>query len=97
MNNTLFTELLESVTEMDDILKGKLEPSRIFEYPALEAKKIREKTGLSQARFALLLGVSKRTLENWEQGRRSPTGPAKVLLRMVDTDPEYALQTLHSY
>lgn len=54
---------------MDAIVQGKQKPARQFEYPDPEVKAIREKTGLSQARFALLIGVSKRTLENWEQGR----------------------------
>ena len=50
----------------------------------------------SQNEFAALIGVSQRTLENWEQGRRHPTGPAKALLKIVDADPESALRTLHS-
>ena len=49
---------------------------------------IREKVGLSQNGFAMLIGVSKRTLENWEQGRRHPSGPAKTLLRILDADPD---------
>ena len=60
-----------------------------------EVKLIREKTGLSQNRFAMLIGVSKRTLENWEQGRRHPSGPAKVLLKILETEPEYAVRALH--
>ena len=51
--------------------------------------------GLSQNQFAMLIGVSKRTLENWEQGRRYPTGPAKALLRILDVDPEHAVRALH--
>ncbi|MYI01745.1 MAG: transcriptional regulator, partial [Gammaproteobacteria bacterium] len=43
----------------------------------------------------MLIGVSKRTLENWEQGRRDPSGPAKALLRILDTDPEHAVRALH--
>ena len=96
MDKKMFDELLDSVKEMDKIAKGKKKPSRKFIFNELEVKTIREKTGLSQNRFAMLIGVSKRTLENWEQGRRHPTGPAKALLRMVDADPEYALKTLHS-
>ena len=96
MNNEMFEELLASVQEMDDIVKGKSKPSRQFEYPEPEVKLIREKTGLSQNRFAALIGVSKRTLENWEQGRRNPTGPARSLLRLVDTDPDYMIKALHN-
>ncbi len=55
---------------------------------------MREKTGLSQSEFALLMGVSVRTLQNREQGRRRPHGPAVALLRIVDHDPELALRAL---
>lgn len=96
MNKTQFDELLASVKEMDEIVAGKKKASRVFEFPEPEVKEIREKTGLSQARFAMLIGVSKRTLENWEQGRRHPTGPAKALLRILDADTERAIETLHA-
>ena len=68
MDNELFNELVASVKEMDKIAKGKKAPSRRFEFPEPEVKAIREKTGLSQGRFAMLIGVSKRTVENWEPG-----------------------------
>jgi len=53
-----------------------------------EVRAVREKTGLSQSAFAALLGVSTRTLQDWEQGRRQPTGPARSLLRVADRHPE---------
>lgn len=95
MNDKDFNELLASVHEMDEISKGNAQASRSFKFEEPEVKAIREKVGLSQTRFAGLIGVSKRTLENWEQGRRHPTGPARALLRLLDKDPEYALRTLH--
>jgi putative transcriptional regulator len=95
MNNKDFDELMASVQEMDEIAKGKADASRSFKFQEPEVKAIRERVGLSQTRFAGLIGVSKRTLENWEQGRRHPTGPARALLRLLDKDPEYALRTLH--
>jgi putative transcriptional regulator len=95
MNDKDFDELLASVQEMDEIAKGKTDASRSFKFQEPEVKAIRERVGLSQTRFAGLIGVSKRTLENWEQGRRHPTGPARALLRLLDKDPEYALRTLH--
>jgi putative transcriptional regulator len=95
MRKAMFDELLTSVKEMDEIVKGRKKPSRKFKYPEPEVKAIREKTGLSQTHFALLVGVSKRTLENWEQGRRRPTGPAKALLRILDADPKNAMKALH--
>ncbi len=50
-------------------------------------QRIREHTGLSQSAFAALLGVSMRTLQDWEQGRRKPTGPARALLRVAERHP----------
>ncbi len=94
MDKQMFDELLLSVEQMDAIVQGKAKASRIITVDP-EVKKIREKTGLSQSHFATLIGVSKRTLENWEQGRRHPTGPAKALLRIVDADPQGALNALH--
>ncbi len=95
MKNELFNELLASVQEMDDIVRGKKAAVRVTKFPNPEVKLIREKIGLSQNRFAMLIGVSKRTLENWEQGRRHPTGPAKTLLRILDADPERVVRALH--
>ena len=95
MNDDIFNKLLESVQQADNIIKGQVSAARITEFADLEVKAIRTKTGLSQSRFANLLGVSKRTLENWEQGRRHPTGPARALLKIVDADPEHALKALH--
>ena len=95
MNKTSFDELMNSVKEMDSIARGHKTPGRTTRFTDPEVREIREKTGLSQIRFAALIGVSKRTLENWEQGRRQLTGPAKALLRIVDSDPEFALRALH--
>ena len=94
MDKDMFNELLASVEEMDAIVKGKAKPSREHHFSEPEVKDIRERTGLSQTRFATLIGVSKRTLENWEQGRRYPTGPAKALLRILEADPEHAIRAL---
>lgn len=96
MNDEMFNELLESVKEMDKIANGKKNASRRFTFKEPEVKVIREKTGLSQMHFARLIGVSKRTLENGEQGRRNPTGPARALLKIVESDPKGAIQALHS-
>ncbi|WP_372810523.1 NadS family protein [Litorivivens sp.] len=95
MKSDMFDELLASVKEMDKIVHGKQAAARTTEYPEPEVKAIRDKVGLSQSRFAMLIGVSKRTLENWEQGRRHPTGPAKALLKILDADPERAVRALH--
>ena len=53
---------------------------------------VRLKSGLSQAQFAAALGVSKRTLEQWEQGRREPSGAAQTLLKIAERHPEVLLE-----
>jgi putative transcriptional regulator len=54
--------------------------------------RVRLKSGLSQAQFAAALGVSKRTLEQWEQGRRTPSGAARQLLKIADRHPEVLIE-----
>jgi len=56
---------------------------------------IRERTSLSQSEFAQLIGVSVKTLQNWEQDRRSPTGPAAALLSIIEHDPVLAVKAIH--
>ena len=63
---------------------------------AREVKAIRERLSLSQNEFAKLIQVNVRTLQNWEQGHRQPTGAAAALLRLVDGAPEVALKVLHA-
>lgn len=96
MNDKDFKQLCESIRQAGDIKQGKLKPSRVFKHPQPEPKVIRERLGLSQSRFAAIIGVSVRTLQNWEQGHRKPEGPAKALLRVVDRDPEAVLHALHA-
>ena len=91
----LFEELLESVKEADAIVRGRQKPSRVFEYPDPEVRAIRNQTGLSQDKFAMLIGVKPSTLRNWEQGRRKPTGPARALLRIIEADTKHAILALH--
>ena len=96
MDKKLFDELTQSIREAGQIVRGKRKPSRRVRVELPDVKTIREKTGLSQARFALLMGVSIRTLQNWEQGRRKPQGPAISLLRIVKHDPRKALRALRA-
>ena len=67
---------------------GKIEKDQILVGARWELLSARSRSGLSQADFAEAIGVSKRTLENWEQGRAEPTGPAKVLLKLVSRYPD---------
>ncbi len=92
MKKQLFDELLQSVHEASAIERGISPPSRRFEIKSgQDVTRVRAKLGLSQSKFALLMGISEDTLQNWEQGRRKPTGPAKVLLRVAAFRPESVL------
>jgi putative transcriptional regulator len=88
MSDDLFQELLESVREGGAILRGEKEASRTFKLEAPDVTSIRERYGLSQSEFAALLGISVKTLQNWEQGRRTPHGAARVLLQVASKHPE---------
>jgi putative transcriptional regulator len=78
-------EILQGLRE---IKRGQV--GRVINVP--DVAKIREKTGLSQARFAQLLGVSVRSLQDWEQGRRAPSGAARTLLMIVAKNPKALLE-----
>ena len=88
MESKMFDELLESVKEGGAILRGEKSPSRSFLLESLNVRHIREQYALTQQEFATLLGVSIKTLRNWEQGRRSPHGSALVLLQVAAKHPE---------
>jgi putative transcriptional regulator len=87
MRDELFTELMASVREGGAILRGAKKPSRAFAVEGPNVKRIRANYQLSQNEFAALLGISVKTLRNWEQGRRSPEGPARVLLQVAAKHP----------
>ena len=97
MRKDLFEELVESVKQMKAIAAGRLKPSRVTLAADLlsgdtpDVATLRAHFKLSQAKFATLLGISVDTLQNWEQRRRRPEGPAKVLLRVAATHPEVLL------
>jgi putative transcriptional regulator len=74
----------EILQGLQEIKRGEF--GRVIQVP--EVRKTRESTGLSQVRFAQLLGVSVRTLQDWEQGRRAPSGAARTLLLLVAKNPQ---------
>jgi putative transcriptional regulator len=95
MNEKQFDELLQSVRDMGRHMRGQAVAGvRVHDFPDPDVKAIRERTGLSQTRFAYLIGVRPKTLQNWEQHRVRPAGPARALLKIVELNPE-ALSALH--
>lgn len=79
MDKNLFNNLVESMTQMNEIIDEKRVLSREFVIDTIQIKTIRKSTGLTQKIFSRLIDVNLSTLKNWEQGRREPTGPAKAL------------------
>jgi putative transcriptional regulator len=95
MDRKAFQDLAESVRWMGKHMRGEAKALREFEFPEPDVQAIRKKTGLSQAEFAGMIRVSVKTLQNWEQKRRSPTGPAAALLHIVAKEPQTAVKALH--
>jgi putative transcriptional regulator len=79
--------LVESVQQAGRIRREE-KPSRVVEFAPVDVKAIRQRLGKSQSEFACMIGVSVSTLQNWEQGRRRPEGPARALLRVAAADPD---------
>ena len=96
MNDDDFKKLVKGVEQMGAILHGEDIPHRRSVVTNLDIRALRERTGLTQTEFSEMIGVSVRTLQNWEQGRREPEGPAKALLRVVERDPAAVLNALHA-
>ena len=95
MKAEAFAELLESVRQAGRMRRGTLRPGRRTVFKPTDVKAVRAKLGQTQAEFALMIGVSVATLRNWEQGRRTPDGPALALLRVAARDPQAVVAALH--
>jgi putative transcriptional regulator len=96
MKDELFDELVISIREGAEILRGERQPARRFEMEPVDIRETRKQFGLSQSQFAAMLGVSVKTLQNWEQGRRKPDGAARVLLQVAAKHPETVLDVARS-
>lgn len=96
MKYQLFDELVASVREGGAILRGDAEPSRAFIVDGPHIKQIRAHYHVSQEKFAAMFGISVGTLRNWEQGRRTPEGPARVLLHVAEKHPQAVWDVVHA-
>ena len=96
MNDEDFENLVESIKQAGEIKRGQREPSRVFEFTPMDIKEIRQKLNKSQSEFAMMIGVSVGTLQNWEQGRRKPVGPARALLKIAAENPEAVREALEA-
>ena len=94
MRSRDFQSLVKSVRQAGRIHRGKARPSRVFKFRPADIRSIRDTLGKSQSEFALMIGVSVSTLQNWEQGRRSPEGPARALLKIAAENPKAVADAL---
>lgn len=94
MKKDEFAALVKSVKQAGKIRRGSMKPSRTIEFRPADIRGIRTKLKLSQGDFALMIGVSVATLQNWEQGRRVPEGPARALLKVAAENPKAVIDAL---
>jgi putative transcriptional regulator len=96
MDKTHFDQLVAGVKEMKRHMAGKaVRGTRVTEVTEPDVRAIREAASISQSQFAKLIGVNLRTLQNWEQHRTRPTGPARILLKIVSNDPKAAVEAIN--
>lgn len=91
-----FDNLVASIREAGRIRRGQAKPSRVSEFAPVDVKAIRRQLRKSQSEFACMIGVSVATLQNWEQGRRRPEGPARALLKVAAVNPKAVAAALAS-
>jgi putative transcriptional regulator len=97
MDKANFEQLVKGIKDMKRHIAGKrVRGARIQRVESTDVQAIRKAANLSQSRFAKLIGVNLRTLQNWEQGRTRPTGPARALLKIVASNPKSAFEALHA-
>ena len=96
MNAKDFDAVVDSIREAGRIRRGEAKPSRVTKCASIDVKAIRAKLKKSQAEFARMIGVSVATLQNWEQGRRKPDGPAQALLKVAAANPKAVSEALAS-
>jgi putative transcriptional regulator len=95
MTKKAFDRIMEGLGEALAHSRGEDAPGLVIHVPEIiDVVAIRKKTGLSQSAFASKIGVPAATLRNWEQKRRAPDGPARVLLALLDRDPKIVERTL---
>jgi putative transcriptional regulator len=89
-----FDNMVKSIKQAGKIKRGEAKPSRVTKMASVDVKAIRQQLGKSQSEFARMIGVSVSTLQNWEQGRRRPEGPARALLKVAAANPEAVAEAL---
>ena len=94
MNSKDFDRLVASVREAGQVRRRQVTATRVVEFAPADVKAVRASLNKSQSEFAAMIGVSVSTLQNWEQGRRRPEGPARALLKVAAEQPRAVEQAL---
>ncbi len=90
-----YKRISKGLKEAIEYSKGNTKEVREFKAKHIDVKKLRERIGMSQPRFAASFGISLGTLRHWERGDRYPQGPALVLLNLLSKDPNTVLEVLY--
>lgn len=93
-DKTNFNRIMAGLAEVEAIVDGRAEPARVYVPADVNVKAIRTKLGLSQPAFALRFGFTVGAVRDWEQHRRTPEASARVLLTVIDKEPEAVLRAL---
>jgi putative transcriptional regulator len=96
MNAKDFNSLSRGLKQAGKIKRGQMKASRITNFNPSDVRAIRTRLGKSQSEFSLMIGISLATLQNWEQGRRRPEGPAQALLKIASINPDAVTQALEA-
>ncbi len=94
MTDKDFNKLTASIKQAGKIRRGSTKAAHITNVGPADVRAIRTRLGKSQSEFAMMIGVSIATLQNWEQGRRKPEGPARALLKIAAENPNAVAQAL---
>jgi len=89
-----FDTLVKSIKQAGKIRRAEMKASRTLHFKPADIRRIRDRLKMSQSEFALMIGVSVATLQNWEQGRRRPEGPARALLKIAAENPKAVIKAL---
>lgn len=92
--NSAFTEIAAGLQDAIAHAKGEANATSEHQPETINVKAIREKTGMSQQHFCATFGISLGTLRHWEQGLRAPRGPARVLLKVVEKNPQAVIEAI---
>ena len=90
------SELIQSAREALEIAEGRIDPARTYNVELVDVAALRKRMKLSQGKFAARFGLSAATVRDWEQGRRQPDSTARILLKVIEKNPQAVVDALRS-